>query len=96
MSMVYLRNVTTLTYEQNRCNGCGRCVQVCPHRIFHLEQKRAALTNPDLCMECGACSRNCESGAIQVRSGVGCAYAVLVGWWRGTEPDCGCSDDTCC
>jgi ferredoxin len=30
-----------------------------------------------MCMECGACSLNCPADAIEVKSGVGCAAAVL-------------------
>ncbi len=33
-------------------------------------------------MECGACARNCEPGAIQVQAGVGCAAAVILGKWN--------------
>jgi len=69
------------------------CTIVCPHRVFVLEQKKAAITNLDKCMECGACARNCASGAITVASGVGCASAILTGMIKGTEPQCG-SD--CC
>jgi hypothetical protein len=43
-------------------------------------------------MECGACMRNCASGAIKVRPGVGCAAAIIGGLVRGTEPTCG---DSC-
>ncbi|MFQ6038100.1 MAG: 4Fe-4S binding protein, partial [Candidatus Aminicenantales bacterium] len=44
-------------------------------------------------MECGACARNCPSGAISVRAGVGCAYALLMSELRRGEklraPECG-------
>jgi ferredoxin len=42
----------------------------------------------DRCMECGACARNCEAGAITAGSGVGCAAAIIHGLIRGTSPDC--------
>jgi len=49
-------------------------------------------------MECGACARNCEFGALSVNAGVGCAAAVINGIIRGTEPDCDCgkSAGSCC
>jgi len=88
--MRYLESVVTLELDAARCNGCGLCVAVCPHAVFRLEQKRAVLADRGACMECGACARNCASGALQVKAGVGCAAAVIGGMLRGTEPTCGC------
>lgn len=89
--MRYLSNVSTLEYDQSKCTGCTMCTQVCPHGIFEMEGKKARVTDKDLCMECGACMRNCASGAITVRSGVGCAAALIKGMITG-EASCGCSD----
>ncbi len=90
--MRHLAGVTTLRFDPARCTGCGRCVEVCPHGVFAMEGARAALTDRDGCMECGACRNNCASAAIEVRSGVGCA-AALVGAMvacQGGAPECGC------
>jgi ferredoxin len=66
------------------------CVEVCPHAIFSIEDKIARITDRDLCMECGACAKNCPFGAITVRPGVGCAWAILISEIRGREvPSCG-------
>ena len=89
--MRYLESVVTLSLDAARCNGCGLCVAVCPHAVFRLERKRAVLADRGACMECGACAKNCEMGAITVRSGVGCAAGVLAGLVTGGPPDCGCS-----
>lgn len=76
------------------------CLQVCPHHVFRTEGRKVQIQNRDGCMECGACARNCPTGAISVRSGVGCAAAVINGMRRGTAPTCGCSENekntTCC
>lgn len=94
----YLPNVTTLELDAEKCNGCRMCVFVCPQAVFSVENKRAVIVDRDACMECGACELNCEPGAISVRSGVGCAAAVLNGMIRGTAPTCDCSSDeiSCC
>ena len=90
MTLHHLKNVTTLDLNAETCIGCGRCVEVCPHRVFSLTDGKARIEQKDLCMECGACSRNCPADAITVSAGVGCAYAIIKGVLKGTESDCGC------
>jgi len=87
--MKYLKNVVTLQHDIDKCTGCGRCLEVCPHRVFQAEGKKVAIRDRDACMECGACARNCPFDAIQVEQGVGCAAAVIIGFFTGTEPTCG-------
>jgi ferredoxin len=64
--------------------------------------KKATARDKDACMECGACKRNCPTGAISVEIGVGCAYAIVTGMIKGTAPQCGCDTSynseksTCC
>ncbi len=97
--MKYLANVTTLHYTSEKCAGCGRCVEVCPRAVFEMREKRATITDRDLCMECGACAKNCEFGAIAVNSGVGCASAIINSMVTGGEPTCGCDSggaSSCC
>lgn len=95
---VYLKNVVTLELDVLKCNGCMMCTIVCPHEVFGIKEKKAYIVNRDLCMECGACEKNCPEGAISVRSGVGCAAAILNGLLKGTEPTCDCSasKSNCC
>ena len=78
----YLRNVVTLELDRAACTGCGRCLEVCPHQVFELTEKRAAVSDLDACMECGACARNCHAGAIRVVAGVGCASGLINEWLR--------------
>lgn len=92
----YLPNVVTLELDPSKCNGCRMCIEVCPHEVFEIEDKRAVIVDRDACMECGACSLNCEPGAITVQSGVGCAAAVISSYRRGGEPSCDCDSDTSC
>ena len=89
--MRYFEKVVSLEFDEKMCNGCGMCVTVCPHAVFGLENKRAILADRGACMECGACASNCEQGAIRVRTGTGCAAAVLSGMLSGSESACGCS-----
>ena len=91
--LVYLKGVTTLKIDKDKCTGCGMCEIVCPHAVFEITNGKAEIVDRDACMECGACALNCEFGAIQVESGVGCAEAVIVGAVRGTEPTCDCCSE---
>lgn len=93
----YLRNVATLVLSDERCIACGRCIEVCPHGVFGMNEKKALIKDKDSCMECGACAKNCPVKAIMVDSGVGCATAVIMGWLTGSEPSCDCSSSKeCC
>ena len=96
--MKYLHGVSTLRHYPEKCTGCGRCTEVCPHGVFEIDGKKARVTDKDLCMECGACEKNCAFGAISVTPGVGCAAAVINGMIKGGEPSCDCSQDqgVCC
>ena len=87
--MKYPKNVTTLQLDPSKCTGCGLCLAVCPHRVFQKEGNKVAIFDRDACMECGACAKNCAFSAITVEEGVGCAAAVIVGFFTGTEPTCG-------
>lgn len=95
----YLEN--TLKYHPDRCINCLRCTQVCPHGVFAEGEKHVELIHPSACMECGACALNCPVKAIEVQSGVGCAWAMISAAIRGKSMDsgeCGCGGEvgSCC
>ena len=92
----YIKNVVSLTYNPDKCTGCGICNDVCPHGVFGINNKKASILDKDSCIECGACSMNCPTGAINVDAGVGCAAAVIMSWFTGKEPTCGCDDSSAC
>ncbi len=100
--MKYLKNVATLAYDADKCTGCRRCTEVCPHAVFEMRDGKARITDRDRCMECGACALNCEFGALTVGSGVGCAAAIIHSMIFGGEPTCDCGgtaggkQNSCC
>jgi NAD-dependent dihydropyrimidine dehydrogenase PreA subunit len=92
---------TTLRYYPDRCINCKRCTQVCPHGVFAEGEITALLVHPAACMECGACALNCPVQAIEVQSGVGCAWAMISAALRGKDMDsgecsCGGPEESCC
>ncbi len=92
----YLPGVSTLKLNTEACAGCGTCEEVCPHRVFEMNGRKARIIDLDVCMECGACAANCPAKAITVNPGVGCAAYIISGWIkRKKAPACGGSATEC-
>jgi NAD-dependent dihydropyrimidine dehydrogenase PreA subunit len=92
---------TSLKFYPEQCINCKRCTQVCPHAVFAEGKDHVEMVRPASCMECGACALNCPVQAIEVQSGVGCAWAMISAALRGKDMDsgecsCGGSESTCC
>ena len=51
------------------CDGCGKCVELCPSDIMHIDpvNRRAFNVEPDMCWECYTCVKYCPEHAIDVR-----------------------------
>jgi NAD-dependent dihydropyrimidine dehydrogenase PreA subunit len=91
----YLAGVATLKLNEKKCVGCGMCEIVCPHGVFFLQHKKARIQDPDGCMECGACAKNCPTQAIGVSPGVGCAAYIIQTWIKGKNA-AACGSSECC
>jgi pyruvate formate lyase activating enzyme len=51
----------------SHCNGCGRCIPVCPTGAIHLDLKRGddkVRIDRELCTNCGKCIDVCSTGAL--------------------------------
>jgi len=101
--LVYLKDVVTLRLDREKCIGCGACLLVCPHAVLSQTNGKIEIADRDACMECGACSRNCPVEALSVKTGVGCATAVInsmLGRKKAScctiEPSCGDSKGSEC
>jgi formate hydrogenlyase subunit 6/NADH:ubiquinone oxidoreductase subunit I len=62
--------------DENECNGCGKCVNVCPVEAMSLvsrndpqnpKMKKAKLA-AEICLGCGVCARACGHKALSLRS----------------------------
>lgn len=94
MTLRYLKNVTTLNLHEEKCIGCGMCLDVCPHAVLAMNgSKRVQIIDRDACMECGACALNCPVAALSVDRGVGCAAAVINSLLGRSGSDCCCTLD---
>ena len=54
---------------QAKCDGCGKCVDICPSDLMHLDpaQRKAYNVEPDYCWECYSCVKECPQHAIDMR-----------------------------
>ena len=72
-------NPCVATPDENMCNGCSQCANVCAYgaityvdKEFRLgggktELRRVASVNPAVCQGCGACTVTCPSGAMDLK-----------------------------
>ena len=49
MNLRYFTSEITLELDSEKCTGCGRCVEVCPHDVFQLVRIDAAPVSPCSC-----------------------------------------------
>ena len=95
----YLEDVASLSFDEEKCTGCGMCAEVCPHGVFVSSEGVTFVADKDACMECGACDLNCPYDAIRVDAGTGCATAFIMSWFSGSDATCGCNESgsgACC
>jgi len=57
------KNLPDISVSQS-CDGCGRCVEVCPRAVLEIVDGRAKATNTLECSLCKLCIDACEPGAI--------------------------------
>jgi len=55
--------ITSLV-DENKCSGCGTCIQVCPYGAIRKNDKGFAEVIVAACKGCGCCGATCPEGAI--------------------------------
>ncbi len=60
------KNMPVLTIGE--CDGCGRCVEVCPRSILKLNGGKVKVTDIIECSMCKLCEKACDIDAISVSS----------------------------
>lgn len=51
----------------DRCDGCGECIDKCPKKILKLKKGKATITNEEDCILCNSCKDVCPRDAIEVK-----------------------------
>jgi NAD-dependent dihydropyrimidine dehydrogenase PreA subunit len=59
-------NMPTPVVDQDKCEGCEECVDVCPMEVFEMRDGKSFPVNADDCEGCESCVEVCEAGAITV------------------------------
>jgi MinD superfamily P-loop ATPase len=57
-------NLPIPAVDESRCEGCGRCAEVCQYHAIVLIGGKV-LVFPELCHGCGSCTLQCPEGAIE-------------------------------
>ena len=63
-----------LTFDTNRCKGCGLCVEACPKGLLTIARDKinqkghhpAEITDPEKCAGCAFCAMMCPDCVIEV------------------------------
>jgi len=52
--------------DQEKCSGCGNCVEICPSEVYQMEEGKSNPVHPEECIECWACVTQCPAESIQL------------------------------
>jgi NAD-dependent dihydropyrimidine dehydrogenase PreA subunit len=60
------RQMVKIVVDNEKCTGCGTCVETCPVGVFEIKDKKSVPVKPEECLVCRACEVQCSESAIQV------------------------------
>jgi len=75
LNPVHTTNFLPVIHESS-CTGCSKCVDVCPVEAMtlisandpHKPKRKVARLNPEICLGCGLCVRNCNQASLHLES----------------------------
>jgi len=50
--------------DEKKCDGCGRCVEMCPMDILRLDKRKKPYVKYNECWYCGVCEIECPRKAL--------------------------------
>jgi len=55
--------------DEEKCTGCGTCIEACKNLVYVLSNGKANVANPGNCnpVDCVACIYSCPEGAIKLK-----------------------------
>jgi len=64
--LIFYRYFPVIKTDREKCNGCGKCVEVCPRKVLALEGKELRVERLAECTLCRSCVEVCPKDAIEV------------------------------
>jgi len=63
-----------LTFQRDRCKGCGLCISLCPKKILALDTtanvkgyRPVVCKDEEACIGCASCAKICPDSIITIR-----------------------------
>jgi NAD-dependent dihydropyrimidine dehydrogenase PreA subunit len=53
--------------DQEKCNGCRNCADICPSEVYEIEEDKSNPIYPEDCIECWACVSQCPTESILLK-----------------------------
>jgi NAD-dependent dihydropyrimidine dehydrogenase PreA subunit len=57
-------NMVKIEIDNEKCEGCGECVDICPSEVYEIKDEKSVPVNMDECVECCSCVEVCPNDAI--------------------------------
>ena len=52
--------------DQEKCIGCGECVDICPVEVYEMQNEKSVPVNAEECIGCESCIEVCDQEAITI------------------------------
>ncbi len=57
--------MVSIEVDEEKCDGCGECMDVCPEGVWIINHEKARPKNIDACAECCSCVEVCPQECIE-------------------------------
>ncbi len=65
-SCIY-RYVPVVKIDQTKCDGCGKCVDICPKKVFEKNGNKVKVANETECILCEDCVEACDKNPSPIK-----------------------------
>ena len=65
-SCIY-RYVPVVKIDQTKCDGCGKCVDICPKKVFEKNENKVKVANEIECILCEDCVEACDKNPSAIK-----------------------------
>ncbi len=58
--------MVNITFNTDRCKGCGLCVEACPKHLLAMDQNTLNAQGHHPCIGCASCAVTCPDCVIKI------------------------------